>query len=196
MFATPGQGAARGPRLDSRAGLEVGGSTRGLSDGPNMPPATPPMTSASVRARMQTPSCTSCQLGSLTTTRFTRTRRSDIVHPVSSSQLTETRDRVRSFGGYNKLILFDTHSMRSGPSDAKSRSCSIAGSSSLLPMRNVCSLTTWKDSTSKLMDMIAAIVGALDERELFQLIISHTGRQHARFGVKSSHFVAFGDALI
>src|SRR6516165_10155001 len=39
--------------------------------------------------------------GSLTTTRFTRTRHSDIVHPVSSSQLTETRDRVRSFGGYN-----------------------------------------------------------------------------------------------
>src|SRR5499426_871199 len=57
--------------------------------------------SASVRARMQTPSCTSYQLGSLTTTRFTRTRHSDIVHPVSSSQLTETRDHVRSFGGYN-----------------------------------------------------------------------------------------------
>src|SRR5262245_2977164 len=58
--------------------------------------------SASVRARMQTPSCTSYQLGSLTTTRFTRTRHSDIVHPVSSSQLTETRDHVRSFGGYNR----------------------------------------------------------------------------------------------
>jgi hypothetical protein len=37
-----------------------------------------------------------------TTTRFTRTRLSDIVHPVSSSQLTEARDRVRSFGGYNR----------------------------------------------------------------------------------------------
>jgi hemoglobin-like flavoprotein len=48
----------------------------------------------------------------------------------------------------------------------------------------------------KLMDMIAAIVGALDKRELFQSIISHTGRQHARFGVSPSHFVAFGDALI
>src|SRR5262245_63055876 len=57
--------------------------------------------SASVRVRMQRPSCTSYQLGSLTTTRFTRTRHSDIVHPVSSSQLTEARDRVRSFGGYN-----------------------------------------------------------------------------------------------
>jgi hemoglobin-like flavoprotein len=48
----------------------------------------------------------------------------------------------------------------------------------------------------KLMDMIAAIVGALDRRELFQSIIRHTGRQHARFGVRPSHFVAFGDALI
>ena len=48
----------------------------------------------------------------------------------------------------------------------------------------------------KLMDMIAAIVGALDKRELFQSLISHSGRQHAQFGVKSSHFVAFGDALI
>src|SRR5882757_1128962 len=58
--------------------------------------------SALVPARMHTPSCTSFQLGSLTTTRFTRTRHSDIVNPVSSSQLTEARDRVRSFGGYNK----------------------------------------------------------------------------------------------
>lgn len=48
----------------------------------------------------------------------------------------------------------------------------------------------------KLMDMIAAIVGALDQRDLFQSIIHYTGRQHAQFGVKSSHFVAFGDALI
>src|SRR5262245_36167105 len=60
--------------------------------------------SASIRARMQTPSCTSYRLGSLTTTRFTRTRHSDIVHPVSSSQLTETRDCVRSFGGYNSSL--------------------------------------------------------------------------------------------
>src|SRR5262249_32526851 len=62
--------------------------------------------SASVRVRMQRPSCTSYQLGSITTTRFTRTRHSDIVHPVSSSQLTEARDRVRSFGGYNSALLF------------------------------------------------------------------------------------------
>jgi len=27
-------------------------------------------------------------------------------------------------------------------------------------------------------------------------LISHSGRQHAQFGVKPLHFVAFGDALI
>jgi hemoglobin-like flavoprotein len=48
----------------------------------------------------------------------------------------------------------------------------------------------------KLMDMIAAIVGALDKRDIFQSIISYSGRQHAQFGVKRAHFVAFGDALI
>src|SRR6266487_5916638 len=64
-------------------------------------------TSGSVRARMHRPSCTSYQLGLITTTRFTRTRHSDIVHPVSSSQLTEARDRVRSFGGYNRKLRFE-----------------------------------------------------------------------------------------
>jgi hemoglobin-like flavoprotein len=48
----------------------------------------------------------------------------------------------------------------------------------------------------KLMDMIAAIVGALDKRELFQSLILHTGRQHAQFGAKPSHFTAFGEALV
>jgi hemoglobin-like flavoprotein len=48
----------------------------------------------------------------------------------------------------------------------------------------------------KLMDMIAAIVGALDQRELFQSIITHSGRQHAEFGVTPSQYVAFGEALI
>jgi hemoglobin-like flavoprotein len=48
----------------------------------------------------------------------------------------------------------------------------------------------------KLMDAIAAIVGALDQREMFQSIISHTGRKHAEFGVRETDFVAFGDALL
>src|SRR6476660_4321008 len=61
--------------------------------------------SASVRDQMPKPSCVSCQLGSPTTTRFTRTRLSDIVHPVSSSQLTQDPDRVRSLGGYNNSVV-------------------------------------------------------------------------------------------
>jgi hemoglobin-like flavoprotein len=48
----------------------------------------------------------------------------------------------------------------------------------------------------KLMDMIAAIVGALDQRELFQSLIRNTGQQHSRFGVKSAYFGPFGEALI
>src|SRR5262245_3962183 len=48
----------------------------------------------------------------------------------------------------------------------------------------------------KLMDSIAAIVGALDRRELFQSVISQTGRHHVGFGAKPSHFAAFGEALI
>jgi hemoglobin-like flavoprotein len=48
----------------------------------------------------------------------------------------------------------------------------------------------------KLMDMIAAIVRTLDKREMFQSIISYSGRQHAQFGAKPLHFAAFGDALI
>ena|SRR2546430_1012659 len=48
----------------------------------------------------------------------------------------------------------------------------------------------------KLMDTIAAIVGALDHRALFQSIIGHTAHQHERFGVTSSQLAAFGDALI
>src|SRR5262245_57936913 len=64
--------------------------------------------SASVRDQMPKPSCVSCQLGSPTTTRFTRTRLSDIVHPVSSSQLTQDPNRVRSFGGYNTALAMTT----------------------------------------------------------------------------------------
>src|SRR5262249_23611777 len=67
--------------------------------------------SASVRHQMPKPSCVSCQLGSPTTTRFTRTRLSDIVHPVSSSQLTQDPDRVRSFGGYNSVPVLAADSI-------------------------------------------------------------------------------------
>ena len=48
----------------------------------------------------------------------------------------------------------------------------------------------------KLMDTIAAIVGAVDNRALFESIIGHTALQHERFGVTLSQLAAFGDALI
>jgi hemoglobin-like flavoprotein len=48
----------------------------------------------------------------------------------------------------------------------------------------------------KLMDMIAALVGALDQQELFQSLIEHSGRLHAGFGVLPSQYAAFGEALI
>jgi hemoglobin-like flavoprotein len=44
----------------------------------------------------------------------------------------------------------------------------------------------------KLMDMIAALVGSLDERPLFQSMVTNSGRTHARFGVQPSQYVAMG----
>src|SRR5947209_18365688 len=48
----------------------------------------------------------------------------------------------------------------------------------------------------KLMDTIAAIVGTLDQHEMFQSIISHPGRKPAAFGVPKANFAAFGNELI
>ena len=48
----------------------------------------------------------------------------------------------------------------------------------------------------KLMDTIAAIVGAQNDHAMFQSIIVHTAKQHARFGVTPSQLSAFGEALI
>jgi hemoglobin-like flavoprotein len=48
----------------------------------------------------------------------------------------------------------------------------------------------------KLMDTIAALVGSLDQRELFESLATHSGRQHARFGVQPSHYAAMGEALM
>jgi hemoglobin-like flavoprotein len=47
-----------------------------------------------------------------------------------------------------------------------------------------------------LREVIAALVGALDQQELFQSLIKHSGRLHASFGVQPSQYVAFGEALI
>jgi hemoglobin-like flavoprotein len=48
----------------------------------------------------------------------------------------------------------------------------------------------------KLMDMIAELVGSLDRRALFQSLVTHSGRQHARFGVQPSQYAAMGEALM
>lgn len=48
----------------------------------------------------------------------------------------------------------------------------------------------------KLMDMIAARVGSLDEHPLFQSMVTNSGRTHARFGVQPSQYVAMGEALM
>jgi hemoglobin-like flavoprotein len=48
----------------------------------------------------------------------------------------------------------------------------------------------------KLMDTVAALVGALDNPQMFRSIIDQIGRQHARFGVTSAHLAPFGDALL
>ena len=46
------------------------------------------------------------------------------------------------------------------------------------------------------MDMIAALVGSLDDRPLFQSLATYSGRKHARFGVQPSQYVAMGEALM
>jgi hemoglobin-like flavoprotein len=48
----------------------------------------------------------------------------------------------------------------------------------------------------KLMDMIAALVGSLDQRPLFQSLVTDSGRRHAGFGVQPSQYVAMGEALM
>jgi hemoglobin-like flavoprotein len=48
----------------------------------------------------------------------------------------------------------------------------------------------------KLMDMIAALVGSLDQSALFQSLVAQSGRQHNRFGVSPSQYTALGEALM
>jgi len=48
----------------------------------------------------------------------------------------------------------------------------------------------------KLMDMIAALVGSLEQSALFQSLVAQSGRQHDRFGVHPSQYAALGEALM
>lgn len=49
---------------------------------------------------------------------------------------------------------------------------------------------------AKLMDMLAALVGSLDQQAIFQSIVTNSGRHHARFGVRPSQYDALGEALM
>jgi hemoglobin-like flavoprotein len=46
------------------------------------------------------------------------------------------------------------------------------------------------------MDMIAALVGSLEQSALFQSLVAQSGRQHDRFGVQPSQYAALGEALM
>jgi hemoglobin-like flavoprotein len=46
------------------------------------------------------------------------------------------------------------------------------------------------------MDMIAALVGSLDQPSLFQSLVTHSGLQHSRLGVQPSQYAALGKALM
>jgi hemoglobin-like flavoprotein len=48
----------------------------------------------------------------------------------------------------------------------------------------------------KLMNMIAELVGSLDQPAMFQSLVTHSGRQHARFGVQPSEYDAVGEQLM
>jgi hemoglobin-like flavoprotein len=56
--------------------------------------------------------------------------------------------------------------------------------------------TDMEQQRVKLMDMIAALVGSLEQRALFQSLVTHSGRQHARLGVQPSQYAALGEALM
>src|ERR1700756_5876994 len=48
----------------------------------------------------------------------------------------------------------------------------------------------------KLMNMIAELVGSLDQPALFQSLVMQSGRPHARFGVQPSQYDTLGEALM
>ena len=84
--------------------------------------------------------------------------------------------------------------MRCGRSVATSPTCVTAGSSNYPPMQETAG--DMERQRVKLMDMIAALVGSLDEHPLFQSMVTNSGRTHARFGVQPSQYVAMGEALM
>lgn len=48
----------------------------------------------------------------------------------------------------------------------------------------------------KLMDTMTVIIGYLDNPSMFGSIISHSGKQHQRFGARIEHYAGFRGALM
>jgi hemoglobin-like flavoprotein len=48
----------------------------------------------------------------------------------------------------------------------------------------------------KLMDTMTVIIGYLDNPSMFGSIISHSGKQHQRFGARIEHYAGFRNALM
>ncbi len=48
----------------------------------------------------------------------------------------------------------------------------------------------------KLMDTMTVIIGYLDNPSMFESIISHSGKQHQRFGARIEHYEGFRSALL
>src|SRR6516164_8595258 len=74
--------------------------------------------------------------------------------------------------------------------DAGSWSASLLGFNGSVASSSVGNTTPRTSSAS--YSSLASLSSSGD----FEIGSSHSGRQHARFGVNPSHFVAFGDALI
>lgn len=60
--------------------------------------------SSGIPSPMPKPSCSPCRNGSTTTTSFTRTGRSDIVHPASSSRPMQHREKCPGFWGLQHIL--------------------------------------------------------------------------------------------
>jgi hemoglobin-like flavoprotein len=48
----------------------------------------------------------------------------------------------------------------------------------------------------KFLDMLASLVGAVDQPAMFRSILTHLGRRHGRYGVQAGHYDAVRTALM
>src|SRR5205085_6388935 len=48
----------------------------------------------------------------------------------------------------------------------------------------------------KFMNMLASLVGSVDQPMVFASILTHLGRRHRRYGVRAAHYEPVGAALL